>query len=125
MSGIDSIQLGTGLLVHTYKVTRAEVIEILDDNKEDVMNEYEQEDVLVQVNPDQMVGATAELASNTRRSGRTKIENRQFKDYELYTTLELMLATPVEENPAGDEEDDKVLASLAHFIMVHYEENEQ
>jgi hypothetical protein len=125
MSGIDSIQLGTGLLVHTYKVTRAEVIEILDDNKEDVMNEYEQEDVLVQVNPDQMVGATAELASNTRRSGRTKIENRQFKDYELYTTLELMLATPVEENPAGDEEDDKVLASLVHFIMVHYEENEQ
>jgi hypothetical protein len=125
MSGIDSIQLGTGLLVHTYKVTGAEVIEILDDNKEDVMNEYEQEDVLVQVNPDQMVGATAELASNTRRSGRTKIENRQFKDYELYTTLELMLATPVEENPAGDEEDDKVLASLAHFIMVHYEENEQ
>ena len=106
-------------------MTGAEVIEILDDNKEDVMNEYEQEDVLVQVNPDQMVGATAELASNTRRSGRTKIENRQFKDYELYTTLELMLATPVEENPAGDEEDDKVLASLAHFIMVHYEENEQ
>ena len=125
MSGIDSIQLGTGLLVHTYKVTGAEVIEILDDNKEDVMNEYEQEDVLVQVNPDQMVGATAELASDTRRSGRTKIENRQFEDYELYTTLELMLATPVEENPAGDEEDDEVLASLAHFIMVHYEENEQ
>ena len=125
MSGIDSIQLGTGLLVHTYKVTGAEVIEILDNNKEDVLNKYEQEDVLVQVKPDQMVGATAELASNTRRSGRTKIENRQFKDYELYTTLELMLATPVEENPAGDEEDDEVLASLAHFIMVHYEENEQ
>ena len=125
MSSIDSIQLGSGLLVHTYKVTGAEVIEILDDNKEDVMNEYEQEDVLVQVKPDQMVGATAELASNTRRSGRTKIENRQFEDYELYTTLELMLATPVKENPAGDEEDDEVLASLAHFIMVHYEENEQ
>ena len=69
---------------------------------------------------DQMVGATAELASNTRRSWRTKIENRQFEDYELYTTVELMLATPVEENPAGDEEDDEVLASLAHFIMVHY-----
>jgi hypothetical protein len=125
MSSIDSIQLGSGLLVHTYKVTGAEVIEILDDNKEDVMNEYEQEDVLVQVKPDQMVGATAELASNTRRSGQTKIENRQSEDYELYTTLELMLAAPVEEKPAGDEEDDEVLATLAHFIMVHYEENEQ
>jgi len=35
----------------------------------------------------------------------------------------LMLAT-VEENPAGDEEDEKVLAAVAHFIMVHYKEKE-
>ena len=119
MSGIDSIQLGTGLLVHTYKVTRAEVIEILDDNKEDVMNEYEQEDVLVQVNPDQMVGATAELASNTRRSGQTKIANRQSVEEEE----QLMLAT-VDDNSAGDKENEEVLAAVAHFIMVHYEEKE-
>ena len=87
------------------------------------MNEYEQEEVLVQIKPDQMVGATAELASDTRRFGKTKIANRQFEDYELYITVELMFAT-VEENPAGDEEDDEVLASLAYFIMVHYEEKE-
>jgi hypothetical protein len=73
------------------------VIEILDGNKEDdVMNGYKREEVLVKIKPDQMVGATAELESDTRRSGRIKIANRQFKDYELYTTMEeeeqLMLA---------------------------------
>jgi hypothetical protein len=109
------------------EVTRGEVIEILDGNEEDVMNEYEREEVLVKIKPDQMVGATAELESNTRRSGRIKIANRQFKDYELYTTVEeeeqLMLVT-VNENPAGDEEDEEVIAAVAHFIMVHYKEME-
>jgi hypothetical protein len=32
------------------------VIEILDDNKEDVMNEYKQEEVLPKIEPDQMDG---------------------------------------------------------------------
>jgi hypothetical protein len=41
--------------------------------------------VLVKTEPDQTVGATSELESDTRRSGRTKIANRQFKDYELYS----------------------------------------
>jgi hypothetical protein len=50
------------------KVTGGEVIEILDDNEEDVMNEYELEEVLVKIKPDQMVGATAELESDKRRS---------------------------------------------------------
>ena len=109
------------------KVTGGEVIEILDDNEEDVMNEYELEEVLVKIKPDQMVGATAELESDTRRYGWIKIANRQFEDYELYTTVEeeeqLMLAT-VEENPAGDEEDEEVLAAVEYFIMVHCKEKE-
>ena len=67
------------------------------------------------------------MESDTRRSGRIKIANRQFKDYELYTTVEgkeqLILAT-VDENPANDEEDEEVLAAVAHFIMVHYKEKE-
>ena len=42
---------------------------LLDDNEEDVMSKYEQEEVLVKIEPDQMVGATAESESNTRRSG--------------------------------------------------------
>ena len=118
-SGLDFLSVPT-------KVTGGEVIEILDDNKDDVLNEYKQEEVLVKIEPDQTaVGATTELESNTRRSGRIKIANRQFEDYELYTTVEdeeqLILAT-VDENPANDEEDEEVLATVAHFIMVHYEE---
>ena len=102
---------------------------LLDDNKEDGMSKYEQEEALVKIEPDQMVGATAESESNTRRSGWIKIANRQFEDYELYTTVEeeeqlmLMLVT-VEENPAGDEEDEEVLAAVAYFIMVHCKEKE-
>ncbi len=53
------------------------------------MNEYEREEVLVKIEPDQTaVGATTELESDTRRSGQIKIANRQFEDYELYTTVE-------------------------------------
>ena len=84
--------------------------------------------MLVKIKPDQTVGATNELASNTRRSGQTKNDNRQLEDYELYTTVEeekqLMLATVEKENPADDKEDEDVLATVAHFIMVHYEEKE-
>ena len=41
--------------------------------------------MLVKTEPDQTVGATSELESDTRRSVRTKIANRQFEDYELYS----------------------------------------
>jgi hypothetical protein len=109
------------------KVTGGEVIEILDNDKEDVLNEYKQEEVLIKIEPDQTVGATDELESDTRKSVRIKIADRRFEDYELYTTMEekeqLMLAT-VEENPADDKEDEEVLADVAHFIMFYYEEKE-
>jgi len=100
-------------------VTGGEVIEILDDDEEDVLNEYEREEVLVKIEPDQTaVGATTELESDMRRSGRIKIANRQFEDYQLYTTVEdeeqLILAT-VDENSANDEEDEEVLAAVAHL----------
>jgi hypothetical protein len=82
--------------------------------------------VLVKIELDQTVGATAELESDKRRSGRIKIANRRFEEYELYTTVEeeeqLMLAMAEKEIPADDEEDEEVLATVAHFIMVHYEE---
>ena len=110
------------------KVTRGEVIEILNNNEEDVLNERKQEEVLVKIEPDKTaVGATTELESDTRRSGRIKIANRRFEDYELYTTVEdeeqLIMAT-VDENPANVEEDEEVLAAMAYLIMVHYEEKE-
>ena len=61
-SGLDVLFVPT-------KATRGEVIEILDDNEEEVMNKYEQEEVSVNVGPDKTNGATAELVSDTRRSG--------------------------------------------------------
>ncbi len=79
--------------------------------------------MLVKIELDQTVGATAELESDTRKSGRIIIANRRFEDYELYTTVEeeeqLMLATVEKEIPEDDEEDEEVLAAVAHFIMVH------
>ncbi len=55
-----------------------------------------------------------------------RVANRQFEDYELYVTVEeeeVMLAM-VEEDPVEDKEDKEVLAAVAHYIMVHYEEKE-
>ena len=53
--------------------------------------------------------------------------NKQFEEFELYVTVEeeeqLMLAK-VEENPADVEEDEEVLAAVAHVIMVHCKEKE-
>jgi hypothetical protein len=119
-SGLDFFSVPTN-------VTGGEVIEILDDDKENVMNKLKREEVRVKIEPDKMDGATAELVSNTRRSGRTRFANRQFEDYELYVTVkeeeQLILAT-VEENPADDDKDEEILADVAHFIMVHYEEKE-
>jgi hypothetical protein len=48
-SGLDFLSVPT-------KATGGEVIKILDDNKEDVMNEYKQEEVLLKINPDQTDG---------------------------------------------------------------------
>ena len=100
-SGLDISSVPT-------KVTGGEVIKILDDDEEDMLNEYVRDEVLLKIEPDQTVGASAELESDTRKSGRIKIANRLFEDYELYTTVEeeehLMLATVNEENTADDEE---------------------
>ena len=61
--------LGLDFLSVPTKVTGGEVIEILDDDEEDMLNEYKQDEVLVKIEPDQTVGATAELESEKRRSG--------------------------------------------------------
>jgi hypothetical protein len=61
-SGLDFLSLST-------KVTGGEVIKILDDDEEDMLNKYERDEVLVKIEPDQTLGATAELESNKRRSG--------------------------------------------------------
>ena len=77
-SGLDFLTIPT-------KVNGGEVIEILDNVKEDVLNEYKQEEVLVKIEPEQMDGAQQTAAGvskqgDSRRSGRTRIVNRWIKD---------------------------------------------
>jgi hypothetical protein len=70
--------------------------------------------------------AEAGAPDSLRRSNRARIANQQFEYYELYVTVEeeeLMMAT-MDNNPAEDKEDENVLATVAHYIMVHYEEKE-
>ncbi len=68
--------------------------------------------------------AGASEQGETRISGRVRVANRQFEDYELYVTVEeeeVMLAM-MEEDLAEEEEDKEVLAMVGHYIMVHYKE---
>jgi hypothetical protein len=115
------------------KVNGGEVIEILDDNEEEAINEYIKEEVQVMVEPNYVeeqeeARGMEELDKDggPRRSGRTRIPNRQLEDYDLYLTVEeeeVMLAN-IEESALVEEEDEEVLAAVAHYIMVHYEEKE-
>jgi hypothetical protein len=113
------------------KATGGEVIEILGNEEEDAMNKYKREEVLPKIKPDQTDGehhavAGASEQGETRRSGQVRVANRQFEDYELYVTVEkeeVMLAM-MEEDPAEDKEDEEVLATVGHYIMVHYKEKE-
>jgi hypothetical protein len=125
-SGLDFSSIPT-------KVNGGEVIEILDDNEEEALNEYIKEELQVMVEPihveeQEEACGMEELDKDggPRRSGRRRIPNRQFKDYDLYITVEeeeVMLAN-IEECALDEEEDEEVLAAVAHYIMVHYEEKE-
>ncbi len=64
-----------------------EVIKILDDNEEEVINEYIKEEVQVMVEPNYVEEQEeahgteeSEEDGEPRRSRRTKIPNRQFED---------------------------------------------
>jgi hypothetical protein len=121
-SGLDFLSVPT-------KKTGGEVIKILNNDEEDVMNEYKQEEVLPKIEPDQTDGEHHTAASKqgeTRRSGQVRVANRQFEDYELYVTVEeeeVMLAM-AEKDLTEDIENEEVLAAVAHYIMVHYTEKE-
>ncbi len=65
-----------------------------------------------------------------RRWGRERVPSKRFKDYEEYTTVEeeeeFMLTTCTDNDiVAADENNDKALEAVAHYIMVHYEEKEK
>jgi hypothetical protein len=64
----------------------------------------------------------------SRHSGRVRIANRQFDDYELYVTADeaehTMLATVDEHTDDDGVDKDDGLAAVAHYIMLHYAEKE-
>ena len=76
MSGIGCKQFGTGFLVCTYQGDRGRGDQDTQRQQRGCVEQNEREEVLVKIELDQTIKATDELASNTRRSGRTKIANR-------------------------------------------------
>jgi hypothetical protein len=61
-----------------------------------------------------------------RRLAQTRITNRQYRDYELYMTVEeeeIILATVGDKHDEEDN-DEEELAVVAHYVMTHYAEKE-
>jgi hypothetical protein len=106
------------------KVNGGEVIEILDDDEEEALNKYIKEEVQVMVEPiyveeqeEARVMEESDKDGGPRRSGRTRIPNRQSEDYNLYVTVEeeeVMLAN-IEESALDEEENKEVLAAVAQY----------
>ena len=59
--------LGLDFLTIPTKVNGGEVIEILDNVKEDVLNEYKQEEVLVKIEPEQTDGVQQTAAGVSKQ----------------------------------------------------------
>jgi len=113
-----------------------DVIEILDDDEDDAFYDYIKHETPVKVEDidDDPVtdndppATTSQDVDRSRHSGRVRIANRQFSDYEMYVTADeaehTMLAT-VDKHTDGDGiDEDAGLAAVAHYIMVHYAEKE-
>jgi hypothetical protein len=92
-----------------------EVIELLDDNNEDVLNEFIQDDVAIKIverqNNEDLRKVVEEededegnepISDEPRKSSRERVPNKRFKDYELYITVaeedKFLLATNREES---------------------------
>ena len=122
-----------------------EVLEILDDDDEDILNDFIQDDVAIKIErqnsedtrkiveeDDENEEEVEPISDGTRKSGRVKVPNRKYEDYELYITVaeeeDFLLATSEEEFDELEEIDtkinDKTLSEVAHYIMVHYAEKE-
>ncbi len=86
-----------------------EVIKLLDDDDKDILNNFIQDDVAIKIerqNSEDIRKIVEEgdenkegepFSDGTRKSGRVKVPNRRYKDYELYVTVaeeeEFLLAT--------------------------------
>jgi hypothetical protein len=137
--------LGTKFgLVNTNK--RREVIELLDDDDEDILNDFIQDDIVIKIkrqNNDNLRKIVEDededkgiepISDGTRKSSRAKMPDRKYADYKykLYVTVaeedEFVLPTNGEESDKRGADDtemgNKVLSTVAHYIMVYYTEKE-
>jgi hypothetical protein len=123
---------------------RHEVIKLLDDDDEDILNDFIQDDIAIKIkrhNNDNLRKIVEDededkelepICDGTRKSSRAKVPNRKYSDFELYVTVaeedEFLLATNGEESDKrgadNTEMGNKVLSAVAHYIMVHYAEKE-
>ena len=113
---------------------RGEIIEILDDEDDEILGEYMNEEstqglygetlpkIKESQEDEEMPEEVVKQDEEYWQSKQNRIANRQYQDYKLYVTAEEEDTKPdVEEDP---EEDPKKLASVAHYIIVHYAEKE-
>ncbi len=123
---------------------RREVIELLDDDDEDILNDFIQDNVAIKIeiqNNDDLRKIVEDededkeiepISDGTRKLSRAKVPNRKYADYELYITVaeeeEFLLATNGKESDKRGADDtemgDEALSAVAHYIMVHYAEKE-
>ena len=114
-----------------------EVIELLDDDDDDVLNDFIQDDVAIKIerqnNEDlRKVGEEEDedegnkpISEEPRKLSREKVPNKRFEDYELYVTVaeedEFFLATNEEEPEEKEMENammsDEAMSAVAHYII--------
>ena len=126
----------------------SKVIELLDDDDKEI--EIAEESYIDRVKRDNKIGIkikehdqqteiieeseeldTPPEDDGLRRSGRVRIANRQYGDYELYVTVaeeeEFLLTTNSGESdvPAPTEAEEDGIEAVAHYIMMHYDKQEK
>ncbi len=117
-------------------------IEILEDNEDEALDEYIKEEVLVKLekdnDEDMMRTNTLEKISDdndstNKRSGRQRIANQRYEDYELYVTAgEVEKEKDRGDRPSGmsvnkeygNNDNNEGLVAVAHYIMAHYAKKE-
>ncbi len=135
-----------GLEIGPVNKSRAagEVIELLDDDKVDMLDDDIRHDkeVTIKEEPQQAKitdqdeeDHNEDHANETgmeqpRRLGREQACPKRFEDYEVYVTVEeedkFMLTTCADNDVVStDENNDKALEAVVHYIKMHYEEKEK
>ncbi len=121
-----------------------EVIELLDDDKNDMLDnnirhykkirvteEPQQAKITDENEDDEDEDHTNETAEEQpRRLGREQAPPEQLKDYEVYVTVKeedkfVFTTCTDDEVTSSDENNDRALEAVAHYIMAHYKEKER